>query len=193
VTAEDAAMQIADSREDAGVRSDTMDERTEKGRRFLPPRGRQALLTAHIIMSVGLLGDSAGFLAVAIRASRTSDAIARGELLDVLNMFGLLFGIPLSIGALVSGIALGLGTKWGVLRYPWVVAKLLVILSVMLVGAFVIGPAQSAILRGADDAVANLIGAAAYDVLALAVATWLSVFKPGRPFRSASLAESTPG
>jgi hypothetical protein len=170
-----------------------MDERAEKGRRFLSPRGRQALLTAHIIMSVGLLGDSAGFLAVAIRASRTSNAIARGELLDVLNMFGLLFGIPLSIGALVSGIALGLGTKWGVLRYPWVAAKLLVILSVMLVGAFIIGPAQSAILRGPGDAAAHLIGAAAYDVLALAVATWLSVFKPGRPFRSARLAESTAG
>jgi hypothetical protein len=161
-----------------------MDKRAKKARRFLPPRGRQALLTAHIMMSVGLLGDSAGFLAVAIRASTTNDAIARGELIDVLNMFSLVFGIPLSVGALVSGIALGLGTKWGVLRYPWVVAKLLLIVSVMLVGAFVIGPAESGMLQGRGDAARNAIGAAAYDVMALAVATWLSVFKPGRPFRS---------
>ena len=161
-----------------------MDKGATKARRLLPPRGRQALLTAHIMMSVGLLGDSAGFLAVSIRAWRTNDSIVRGELLEVLNMFSLVFGIPLSVGALVSGIALGLGTKWGVLRYPWVVAKLLVIVSVMLVGSFIIGPAHSAMLQGRQDAGANLIVAAAYDVIALGVATWLSVFKPGRPFRS---------
>jgi hypothetical protein len=166
-----------------------MDKGATKARRFLSPRGRQALLTAHIMMSVGLLGDSAGFLAVAIRASRSNDPIVRGELIEVLNMFSLVFGIPLSVGALVSGIALGLGTKWGVLRYPWVVAKLLIIVSVMLVGGFVIGPAHGAILQGREDAVANLMFAAAYDVVALGVATSLSVFKPGRPFRSARVIE----
>ena len=35
------------------------------------------------------------------------------------------------------------------------------------------------------DATRQLIAAASYDVLALATATVLSVFKPGRPFRSA--------
>ncbi|HKY22899.1 MAG TPA: DUF2269 family protein [Vicinamibacterales bacterium] len=164
-----------------------MNSEATNARRFLPPRWRHALLTAHIAMSVGLLGDSAGFLAVAIRAARTSDPILRNELVEVLNMFSLVFGIPLSVGALVSGIALGLGTKWGVFRYPWVVAKLLIIVSVMLVGSFVISPAHAAMLQGREDAAANLIVAAAYDVVALGVATWLSVFKPGRAFRSTRL------
>jgi hypothetical protein len=166
-----------------------MGARATKARRFLPPRGRQALLTAHILMSVGLFGDTAGFLAVAIRASSTVDPRARVELIEVLQMFSLVFGIPLSVGALVSGIALGVGTKWGVLRYPWVVAKLLAIVSVMLVGGFIIGPALSAMLQGRSDTTAALIGAAAYDVLVLAAATWLSVFKPGRAFRSARLTD----
>lgn len=170
-----------------------MDKGATQARRFLPARWRQALLTAHIMMSVGLLGDSAGFLAVSIRASRTNDSIVRGELLEVLNMFSLVFGIPLSVGALVSGIALGLGTKWGVLRYPWVVAKLLIIVSVMLVGSFVISPAHGAMRQGREDAATNLIVAAAYDVVALGVATWLSVFKPGRAFRSARLTERATG
>jgi hypothetical protein len=65
-------------------------------------------------------------------------------------MFATFFGIPLSVGALVSGIALGLGTKWGVLRYPWVVAKLALIISVMVVGGAVIGPALNVMLSAAQ-------------------------------------------
>ena len=86
------------------------------------------------MMSVGLLGDSAGFLAVAIRAARTDDPVLAIELVKVLNMFSLVFGIPLSVGAILSGLALGLGSKWGVFRYPWVAAKLALIVSVMIVG-----------------------------------------------------------
>ena len=158
-------------------------------RRIFPPRVRQTVLTAHIIISVGLLGDSAGFLAVALRASHTTDPGSALELVNVLNMFALVFGIPLSVGAILSGITLGLGTRWGVFRYPWVVTKLLLIVSVMVVGGVVIGPAIDAMLHGRADTTARLVGAAAYDVVALALATTLSVFKPGRPFR----ARHTPG
>src|SRR5690348_17330424 len=97
-------------------------------------------------MSVGLLGDSAGFLAVALRAATTSDPAAARELINVLKMFSVVFGIPLSFGALITGVALGLGTRWGVFRYPWVTAKLVLIVSVMAVGGFVIGPALSLML-----------------------------------------------
>ena len=162
-----------------------MPEPTAARRRILPHRARQALVTAHVMMSVGLLGDSAGFLAVAIRAARTEDPGVAIELVKVLNMFSLVFGIPLSFGALLSGLALGLGTKWGVFRYPWVGAKLVLILSVMLVGGLVIGPAMAVMLESRGDASRQLIAAASYDVLALAVATALSVFKPGGPFRRA--------
>src|SRR5262245_50926933 len=120
-------------------------------RRYLSRRGRNALLTAHIMISVGLLGDSAGFLAVAIRAARAASAAVMVEMVKVLSMFAWTFGVPLSFGALLSGVALGLGTRWGVFRYPWVTVKLLLIVSVILVGALVIGPALLAALqRGAN-------------------------------------------
>jgi hypothetical protein len=46
----------------------------------LPRTARRAVLTAHIIASVGLLGDSAAYLAVAIRAAATDDpALARAS------------------------------------------------------------------------------------------------------------------
>jgi Predicted integral membrane protein (DUF2269) len=153
---------------------------------FLSRRARLTVLTAHIIISVGLLGDSAGFLAVAIRTAMTDDPRTVFELVDVLNMFSLVFGIPLSIGVLITGVVLGLGTRWGVLRYPWVTAKLLLILSVMVVGGTFIGPAETALREGPNDAASfQLMAAASYDVLALALATALGVFKPGGPFHRA--------
>jgi hypothetical protein len=161
----------------------TMNAQSAGAPRVLPRGARHTLLTAHIIVSVGLLGDTAGFLAIAVRLASTHDPAGRVELLNVLNMFATFFGIPLSVGALVSGIVLGLGTKWGVLRYPWVVAKLALIISVMVVGGAVIGPALHVMLSGDANATRQLMAAGAYDLLALAVATGLSVFKPGRPFR----------
>jgi hypothetical protein len=74
----------------------------------------------------------------------------------------------------------------GVFRYPWVTAKLLLILSVMAVGGTFIGPAETALRDGPNDAASfQLVAAASYDVLALALATALGVFKPGGPFRRA--------
>lgn len=136
------------------------------------------------MVSVGLLGDSAGFLAVAIRAAKADDASTMIEMVKVLGMFAFVFGIPLSFASLLTGVALGLGTNWGVFRYPWTTMKLLLIVSVILVGALAIGPALNATIQHGANATPRLIAAASYDVLALGVATGLSVFKPGKPFRS---------
>lgn len=160
------------------------DQLQNQKRHYLSRRGRNALLTAHIVFSVGLLGDSAGFLAVAIRAAKAGDPNATIEMVKVLSMFAGIFGVPLSFAALLSGIALGLGTKWGVLRYPWVTLKLLLIVSVILVGAIVIRSALADALQHGLNSTSRLIAAAAYDVMALSVATGLSVFKPGKAFRS---------
>jgi uncharacterized membrane protein len=140
---------------------------------------RRSILTAHIIASVGLLGDSAGFLAVAIRAATTDDPGLASSSYELLGMFSILFGIPLSLITLGTGLALGFGTKWGVLRHRWVTAKLLLVLSVILVGALVIGPSLSLMRDGAGGRATTLILAPAYQLFALMLATGLSVFKPG--------------
>jgi Predicted integral membrane protein (DUF2269) len=144
----------------------------------LSPLTRRAVLTAHIIASVGLLGDVAAVLAVNVRAATTTDPGFASASYELLEMFSLVFGIPLSFAALISGLILGLGSKWGVLRHAWVTAKLVLLLSVILIGAVVIGPATSEMQTGTGDAESWLIAAAAWDVLALALATTLSVYKP---------------
>jgi hypothetical protein len=77
------------------------------------------------------------------------------------------------------GVLLGLGTRWGVFRYPWVTTKLVLIVSVIGVGALVLNGGMNAMLSGRGGAEPQLIAGAAYDVVAPTVATVLGVFKPG--------------
>lgn len=146
----------------------------------LRPAVRRAVLTAHIIAGVGLLGDVAAVLAINVRAATTGDPELAAASYELLGMFTVLFGIPLSFGALGTGVLLGLGGKWGVVRYDWVAAKLVLLIGVILVGALVLGPGTEAMRSGDGGAQARLIAGAGYDVVALALATGLSVFKPGR-------------
>jgi len=151
---------------------------TRKPRRPLSARMRRTVLTVHIASSVGLLGDVAAVLAMNVRAATTDNPEFAGVTYDLLEMFSMMFGIPLSFIALTSGLALGLGSKWGVLRHGWVAVKLGLLLSVIMVGALVLGPHTAAMQAGEGGRETILIVGAAYDVLALSLATGLSVFKP---------------
>ena len=149
-------------------------------RRRFGRRTRNVVLTIHIVVSVGLLGDSAGFVAVAIRRAVSDDPAFVDASHDLLGTFALLFGIPLSFLTLLTGVALGLGTSWGVLRYPWVIAKLVLIVTVILVGATILRPVLA---DSGNPSSTPLVAGAAYDVAALTIATTLAVFKPGRARR----------
>jgi hypothetical protein len=158
--------------------------RALRARLKLRPATRRALLTLHIIAGVGLLGDVGAVLAVNIRAATTGDAGLAAASYELLVMFTLLFGIPLSFTALATGILLGFATPWGVIRYAWVIAKLVLLVGVILVGALVLGPGTEAMRTGDGGAEVRLIAGSAYDVVALTLATGLSVFKPRRRRRS---------
>lgn len=143
----------------------------------LPRAAHLTLLTFHIAISVGLLGDSAGFLAVAVRRLGSSDPGFDATAREILALFALGFGIPLSLLALASGVALAIVTRRNLLRVPWVTIKLALIVSVIVVGATMISP----VLRpGAEVSDIGLIVGGAWDVVALAAAVALAVFKPGR-------------
>jgi uncharacterized membrane protein len=149
-------------------------------------RPRRALLTVHVVASVGLLGEIAGFLAVALRAARSDDPAFAAAAYELLATFTVVFGIPLSFIALGTGVALGLGTKWGLLRHWWVTAKLVLLTSVIAVGAGVLGPQVDLLRRDAGGSETAVVLGAAWDVAALVLATGLSFFKPGRTRRTKS-------
>lgn len=102
---------------------------------------------------------------------------------------------------LASGIVLGLGSKWGVVRYWWVTAKLA--LNLILTG-LVVASLQSEVTEQADLArrlaageavtfdLTNLIYPPTVSPTLLLVAITLSVVKPwGRVRRTAPASEAT--
>ncbi|MGH3917598.1 MAG: hypothetical protein ACRDSG_00880, partial [Pseudonocardiaceae bacterium] len=147
-------------------------------------RTRKAVLVLHVISSVAILGQVWVNAVLAMIAIRTPD-MARAA---YSFMQGLVFAsaAPLSVLSLVSGVALGLGTKWGVLRFRWVTAKLVLLLVTVLSGITIQGPLLEQLLAAPSSTAqwANLAATAMQFVL-LAAATWLSVFKPGGRIGSA--------
>jgi len=149
----------------------------------LSRRTRRIVLSLHIAGGVGLLGVCAVIVLIHIRAFTMTDSRTAYDLLTSTP----LLGIPLSFLSLATGLVLGLGSKWGVLRYRWVTAKLLLNLSVIMVGALVLGPQTAAMADDGSGSEAALVLGSVYDVVALLLATWLSVFKPGQARTQASM------
>jgi len=92
----------------------------------LSPGLRKFSLTLHVTSSVGMLGAIAAFLTLAIAA-----LTARNERLVVgaylaMDPIARMVILPLMFGSLLSGLVLGLGTPWGLVRHYWVLIKLTV-------------------------------------------------------------------
>jgi hypothetical protein len=151
----------------------------------LAPRARRIVATAHIVTGVGLLGATASTLLLAVSAAASDDLAFAHSVYRLMSLQSAVFGIPLSMLALLTGVVLGLGTTWGVLRQWWTTAKLALILGVVLNGALMIGPSVSALQQdpAAAGTQSRLVLAAALSVAMLLTATTLSVFKPGGRLR----------
>src|SRR5262245_14830856 len=88
------------------------------------PALRRFTYTTHLTSSVGWIGAVFVFLAMAGLALTSQDeATVRGAYL-VMAPAAWLVLVPLAHLSLLSGIALSLGTAWGLIRHYWVVVKL---------------------------------------------------------------------
>jgi hypothetical protein len=162
--------------------------------RRLSSRARKLALVVHVISSVALIGSSAGVLIVALSAAAADQTAAAHALYTSMRTMVFAVAVPFSFIALVSGIVLGLGTKWGVLRHRWVTAKLVLLVVIILTGALVVGPSMNRLIgvtaAPAPAATPDLgssqwqpVAAAASNVLLAAVAVVLAIFKPGGRLR----------
>ena len=148
---------------------------------------RKFALTTHVMSSVGWFGAVAAFFALAVIGIMSADArMVRTASLAMEPITSLVI-VPFCVAALVTGIVQGLGTSWGLFRYRWVVAKLLltVLATVLLlvhtqaierVGAV----AADRVLSSTDlqNLRMELVAKAGAALMALVVATTLSVYKP---------------
>ena len=137
--------------------------------------GRKLVLVLHVLTSVGWFGIAV-FVAFLVLAAATigDPAIARGYSHAVETSVWL--SVPVGLAAAVSGVVLGLGTKWGLARYWWVLAKEIIVVPVVLTDLLVVAP-------GAHDAAngpvpGRLLDPAIAHCVALTGATVLSLVKP---------------
>jgi hypothetical protein len=96
---------------------------------------RKLGLTVHIVLSVGWVGAVAAFLALAFGALGGDAAVSRAAYL-AMEVVGRCVLLPLSVGALVSGVVQSLATNWGLFKHYWVLVKT-VLTVVATVGLFV--------------------------------------------------------
>jgi hypothetical protein len=99
------------------------------------------LLSLHIVTAVGALATDAILLSLAAtgRLSRDADLIRAVYLVMDLLLSAVL--LPFALTALVTGILLGLGSHWGVVRYYWVLTKLVLTLAAATAAVLLLRPA----------------------------------------------------
>ncbi len=99
------------------------------------------MLSLHIVTAVGALATDAILLSLAAtgRLSRDADLIRAVYLVMDLLLSAVL--LPFALTALVTGILLGLGSHWGVVRYYWVLTKLVLTLAAATAAVLLLRPA----------------------------------------------------
>jgi len=92
---------------------------------FMKPRVRKFALTAHITFSVGWIGTVIAYVALAFAAETSQDIQMVRSAWLAMELIGWYVIVPLSLGALLTGIIMSLGTSWGLFRHYWIVIKLI--------------------------------------------------------------------
>lgn len=99
----------------------------------MTPRLRKLVLSVHLTFSVGWIGAVAAYLSLDIATATTGEsATLRASYLAMELMVRYVI-VPFALGALLSGVAISLGTRWGLFRHYWVLVSLLLTILATLV------------------------------------------------------------
>ena len=148
----------------------------------MSPGVRKAVLTAHVVSSVGWVGAVGAYIALDVVAltSTNADRVRAAYLgMEITASFVI---VPLAIVSVVIGVVNALGTPWGLFRHYWVLVKLLL----TVVATAVLLPETRTISRLARAAEAatdpgNLPGTLPHSIgglLVLLIVMILSIYKP---------------
>ena len=150
----------------------------------MTPGLRRFALTLHVITSVGWIGAVIAYLVLGVSAVTSTDVQRVRAAWIAMEVTGWFAIVPLALAALLTGIIMSLGTKWGLFRHYWVVISLaLTILSTVVLLLHM--PTVSALADVAQEADgADLAGLGGdlfhpgVGLLVLLVITGLNVYKP---------------
>jgi hypothetical protein len=156
----------------------------------LSGRTRKATLLVHLLAAGSWLGIDVVVAVLVGVGWFADDPAQRGAAYQALGWFVVWPMLTAGLVSLASGVVLGVGSKYGLLRYWWVAVKLVLnlVLCTLIVVALRPGMPEvvahgQAIAAGAasDFDAALLFFPPAVSLVALTVATALAVFKPWGP------------
>lgn len=158
---------------------------TVVSRMAFAPALRRFTFTTHVTSSIGWIGAVLVFLALALIGLTSQDErTVRGAYL-VMAPAAWFVLVPLAHAALLSGIALSLGTPWGLFRHYWVVFKLVITLFSTVILLIYMGTFRQMAGVAADPVVElglvrnpSPVVHAVLALILLLIATWLAVYKP---------------
>ena len=141
----------------------------------------------HVTTSVAWLGAVGVFLALAVTGLVAGAEVLGRSAYAVMGVIGWWVIVPLCVASLVTGIVSAVCTPWGLIRYYWVIIKLLITVIATALLLLHMGPIDriAHLATSADwSSTASpglrvqLIVQSAAAVFALLLATGLSVYKP---------------
>src|SRR5919112_515713 len=153
----------------------------------LGARTRKGVLVVHIVSAGVWIGIDVVMAIVIFTALVTNDDNTRALCYQALELFAVWPLLATGLVCLASGVVLGLGTKYGLVRYWWVAIKL--VLNIVLT-ALVLLALRPEVVEAAEQgrqfaagipaslAVGNLIFPPIVSPAALLIAVVLAVFKP---------------
>lgn len=158
---------------------------------------RRGVLVVHVVASAGWLGLTLGLLALSLTAFTTGAPSVVEASYRSMKVFTDWLVLPIALATLLSGLALSLGTPWGLARHRWVVTKFWLTLATTVASVLLLRPGVDSaaaaaasgrsVLEPRDLVMGPVVSLAAYVFM-----TALSVLKPwgptrrGRRLRSAS-------
>jgi len=157
----------------------------------LRPRMRKSILVVHIASAGAWIGIDV-VMGVVVFTALLADDATRALCYQALELFA---GWPLVVPGLIclaSGVVLGLGTAYGLVRYWWVVIKLAINIAFIALVPIALRPEVREMAEQgrrfaaglpAALAVGDLIYPPIVSPLGLLAATILAVFKPWGPIR----------
>ena len=173
--------------------------RTE-ARRRLSGNTRKAVLVVHVLASGAWIGIDVVLAVLVFTAMFTGDTATAATSYQALQLFAVWPLLVVGLACLASGVVLGLGGKYGVVRYWWVAVKLVLNVVLTVLGVVALRPG---VLDAAEHGRLLALGQAAgsppdlvfppiVSPTCLLFAVVLSVFKPwGRIRRGAAAGTST--
>jgi hypothetical protein len=159
-------------------------------RRFrLSRTPRRLILLTHLIAALGWFGVDVVIAVLAITGFTSDDPARIAASYIALDTFAVPLLLVFGLSTLASGVLLSLGSRWGLLRYWWVTAKLIINLALSGLVLILLQPEvstaahQSALV---DPSLPDRLGRSAVNLLfpgfvsgtALLVASLLGTFKP---------------